>query len=43
MNDELYDDYKIDVNRIYAGGYSAGAITALLLCLKIVFPLLVFI
>ena len=29
MNDELYDDYKIDVNRIYAGGYSAGAITAI--------------
>ena len=23
-NDELYDDYKIDSNRIYAGGYSAG-------------------
>lgn len=29
MNDELYDDYKIDVNRIYAGGYSAGAIAAI--------------
>ena len=29
MNDELYDDYKIDVNRIFAGGYSAGAVTAI--------------
>ena len=29
MNDQLYDDYKIDVNRIYAGGYSAGAVTAI--------------
>ena len=28
-NDELYDDYKIDSNRIYAGGYSAGAIAAI--------------
>ena len=28
MNDELYDDYKIDSNRIYVGGYSAGAVTA---------------
>ena len=24
MNDALYNDYKIDVNRIFAGGYSAG-------------------
>ena len=29
MNDELYDDYKIDINRIFAGGYSAGAVTAI--------------
>lgn len=29
MNDELFDDYKIDKNRIYAGGYSAGAVTAI--------------
>ena len=28
MNDELYDDYKIDTDRIYAGGVSAGAISA---------------
>ncbi len=28
MNDELYDDYKIDTNRIYAGGVSAGGISA---------------
>ena len=25
MNDELFDNYGIDQNRIYAGGYSAGA------------------
>ena len=29
MNDELFDDYKIDVDRVYAGGYSAGAVTAI--------------
>ena len=29
MNDELYDDYKIDVNRVFTGGYSAGAVTAI--------------
>ncbi len=29
MNDQIYDDYRIDVNRIYAGGYSAGAVTAI--------------
>tara|TARA_B100001175_G_C19503378_1_gene639485 strand:+ start:931 stop:2046 length:1116 start_codon:yes stop_codon:yes gene_type:complete len=29
MNDELFDDYKIDINRVYAGGYSAGAVTAI--------------
>ena len=29
MNDELYDDYGIDINRVYAGGYSAGAVTAI--------------
>ncbi len=29
MNDELYDDYGIDVNRIYVGGYSAGAVTTI--------------
>ncbi len=29
MNDELYDDYKIDIDRVYAGGYSAGAIAAI--------------
>jgi len=28
MNDALYDDYKIDTERIYAGGVSAGAISA---------------
>jgi len=28
-NDELYDDYKIDSNRIYVGGYSAGSIAAI--------------
>ncbi|MBT5955277.1 MAG: carboxylesterase family protein [Candidatus Marinimicrobia bacterium] len=28
MNDELYDDYNIDSDRIYAGGVSAGAISA---------------
>ena len=28
MNDELYDDYKIDTDRIYAGGVSAGGISA---------------
>ncbi len=28
MNDELYNDYKIDESRIYAGGVSAGAIGA---------------
>ena len=26
MNDELYNDYRIDSNRIYAGGVSAGGI-----------------
>jgi len=29
MNDALYDDYKIDSNRIYVGGISAGAIASL--------------
>ena len=29
MNDELYNDYRIDTDRIYAGGFSAGAITAI--------------
>ena len=29
MNDALYDDYHIDVNRVFAGGYSAGAIAAI--------------
>ena len=29
MNDALYNDYKVDVNRIFAGGYSAGAVTAI--------------
>jgi len=29
MNDELYNDYKIDTNRIYVGGVSAGAIAAI--------------
>ena len=28
MNDELYNDYRIDTNRIYAGGVSAGGISA---------------
>ena len=28
MNDELYNDYRIDSNRIYAGGVSAGGISA---------------
>jgi len=28
MNDELYNDYRIDVDKIYAGGVSAGAISA---------------
>ncbi len=28
MNDVLYNDYKIDTDRIYAGGVSAGAISA---------------
>ena len=28
MNDELYDDFKIDTSRIYAGGSSAGAISS---------------
>jgi hypothetical protein len=28
MNESLYDDYGIDVDRIYAGGVSAGAISA---------------
>lgn len=28
MNDELFDDYKVDTDRIYAGGVSAGAISA---------------
>lgn len=29
MNDLLYDEYKIDSNRIYVGGVSAGAIASL--------------
>jgi len=29
MNDEIYDDYRIDVDRVYVGGYSAGAVTAI--------------
>ena len=29
MNDELYNDYKVDMNRVFAGGYSAGAVTAI--------------
>ena len=29
MNDELYDDYRIDSERIFAGGVSAGAIASL--------------
>jgi len=28
MNDEMYNEYQIDVDRIYAGGISAGAIVA---------------
>ena len=28
MNDELYNDFKIDTDRIYAGGVSAGGISA---------------
>ena len=28
MNDELYNEYRIDLERIYAGGVSAGAIVA---------------
>jgi len=28
MNDELYNDYRIDSDRIYAGGISAGGIVA---------------
>ena len=28
MNDELYNDYRIDTSRIYAGGVSAGGISA---------------
>jgi len=28
MNDELYNDFRIDIDRIYAGGVSAGAISA---------------
>ena len=28
MNDDLYDDFNIDTDRIYAGGVSAGAISA---------------
>ena len=28
MNDELYNDYRVDTERIYAGGVSAGAIVA---------------
>ena len=28
MNDELYNDYRIDTDRIYAGGVSAGGISA---------------
>ena len=26
MNDELYNEYRIDTDRIYAGGVSAGGI-----------------
>tara|TARA_B110000438_G_C15817100_1_gene652493 strand:- start:1110 stop:2243 length:1134 start_codon:yes stop_codon:yes gene_type:complete len=29
MNDELYDDYKVDMSRVFTGGYSAGAVTAI--------------
>ena len=29
MNDELYNDYKVDMNRVFSGGYSAGAVTAI--------------
>ena len=29
MDDELYDNFRIDSNRIYAGGVSAGAIASL--------------
>tara|TARA_Y100001970_G_scaffold289271_1_gene419102 strand:- start:602 stop:1732 length:1131 start_codon:yes stop_codon:yes gene_type:complete len=29
MNDELYNDYGIDVDRVYVGGYSAGAVAAI--------------
>ena len=29
MNDELYDDYNVDIDRVFTGGYSAGAITAI--------------
>ena len=28
MNDQLYNDYRIDTDRIYAGGVSAGGISA---------------
>jgi len=28
MNDEIYNDYRIDTDRIYAGGVSAGGISA---------------
>ena len=28
MNDAIYNDFRIDVNRIYAGGVSAGGISA---------------
>ena len=29
MNDELFNEYRIDSNRIFAGGYSAGAFTSI--------------
>ena len=29
MNDELYDDYRIDSDRVFVGGVSAGAIASL--------------
>ena len=29
MNDEIYDDYRVDINRVFTGGYSAGAVTAI--------------
>ncbi len=29
MNDDLFDDYGIDSNRVFAGGYSAGAFASI--------------